>query len=134
MTGREESRVPLGSCVEEATRASASRKISRMSSVTPALGVPSALEDISPAGLAFCRLCSHHTMAPTARAKTSPIPPAKCCQESCISPLPSQECGERMDFGSIAAQQSLEDHEKQQSDEHAGKCADRQTPDPGVPL
>src|SRR5260370_7195867 len=69
MTGKEESRVPRGSCEEEATRASASRKISRMSSAAPALGAPSGLEDASPEGLACGRFRSHQTTANTARAR-----------------------------------------------------------------
>src|SRR5260370_5533780 len=85
MTGKEESRVPRGSCEEEATRASASRKISRMSSAAPALGAPSGLEDASPEGLACGRLRRHQTTAHTARPrrmkthirKTHRLPPCK---------------------------------------------------------
>src|SRR6266571_2778905 len=162
MTGKEESRVPRGSCEEEATRASASRKINRMSSAAPAPGAPSGLEDASPEGLACCRLRSHQTTANTARArrmkthirkthrlapckfshsapnhaimaaKTRPMPPTKCCQESCISFLPSQQRGERVHAGSAATQQSFKENEKQQGDKASGQGADRQTADPRI--
>jgi len=73
ITGREESRVPRGSCVEEATRASASRKNQKDVLGHPCTRVLSAPADVPAAGLAFCRLRSHQTMAPTARARSRKI-------------------------------------------------------------
>src|SRR5260370_1282527 len=162
MTGKEESGVLGGSCEEEATRASASRKISRMSSAAPALGAPSGLEDASGEGWACFGLRSHQTTANTARArrmkthirkthrlapckfshsapnhaimaaKTKPITPTKCCQESCITFLPSQQRGERVHARSAATDQCFKKNENQQGEESAGNGTDRQTANPRI--
>src|SRR5215471_15825684 len=161
MTGSEDRRVPRGSCVEEATRASASRRSSKMSSVAPA-GTFSEPADAALAAFSFSRLCNHQTTAKTISAskrkmhsrtnqrfapckfsqrapnhanmaaKTSPIPPAMFCQESCINLLPSQKCCERMNVGSVAAQQHLEQKKTQQGKDNACQGPNCQAPDPRI--
>src|SRR5712675_639564 len=133
-----------------------------MSSSTPAPVAPSTPEEGPPTRLVFCRLRTHQTIAPTARArtrnaqrrkthrlapckfnhaapnhaaitaKTSPIPPTKCCQESCISPLPARERAERTDLRSVEAQKSLEEYEKQEGKENSSKRANCESPEPRV--
>src|SRR5260370_38152471 len=120
-----------------------------MSSAAPALGAPSGLEDASPEGLACGRLRSHQTTANTARArrmkthirkthrlapckfshsapnhaimaaKTKPIPPTKCCPESCITFLPSQQRGERVHARSAPTSQCFKKDEQQKGEESA---------------
>src|SRR5260370_28698203 len=75
----------------------------------------------------FSHRAPNHAIMAT---KTNPIPPAKCCQESCINCLPSQNCGEPADFPSVAAQQGPEDHEKQHGGKATRHSPDGQTPDP----